>query len=442
MKNKLLLLLFIGSVFGMEVFASSFYKTPSFQVPSFVKLDDFASRLDVQIRSGQADSAYDGQEKLVGLFDTEGPFNITQIIPYNPSIAGGVSASGVLNNAAPTPTGAGLTYVTNAYAIQQSSRRISKTSSPFSFGGKFKETDATFDLQQNLKLGFFVGMTLPVRSLSLTDISYSTTIPYTDERYTPLQNLITNDLDPMLQQQRIAPLKTPFEATGVSDLSVYLGWQDKNEPESDFIKYISGAVRGALSIPTGAVRDLNRVFALPMGANGHYGLHARGNVELGIFKYLAAGASVATSVYLRQTVARRLKTDATQNGWILLDKANVLEDLGHLWEGAAFVKAYATYGFALLGFSLSQQERSSLSIESSDNVSGLFNQQIINSDQRLTGWNYQTIHLLVRADAAAMTRLPAAPLIELSYDFPLAGKHVFNAPMFGARAGVTVSWEF
>lgn len=441
MKNKVVLLL-MSCIIGLEVFASSFYRTPSFQVPSFVKLDDFTTRFDAQIRSGQASQAYDGQEKIVALFDSEGPFNITQIIPYDPSIAGGVTTSGVLNSAAPTLTGAGLTYVTNAYAIQQSSKRISKTSSPFSFGGKFKETDFNFDLQQNLKLGFFVGMMLPIRSLSLTDISYSTTIPYDEGRYTSLQNLIANDLDPMLQQQRIAPLKTPFNRAGVSDLCMYLGWQDKNETESDFIKYISGAVRGTFSIPTGAVRDLDRVFALPMGANGHYGMHARGNIELGLFKYLAAGASLATSVYLRQNIARRLKTDATQNGWLLLDKANVLEDLGHLWEGTAFVKAYAKYGFVLFGFSLNQQERSSLKVEAADNVSGLFKHEIINSDQRLTGWNYQTIHLLLRADAAAMTRLPAAPLIELSYDFPLAGKHVFNAPMFGARAGLTVAWEF
>ena len=439
---KLRLILF-SLLFGTHsLFASYFYRTPSFQVPSFTTAQDWATKIETQVRLGDGSRAYDGNEKQVDLFNTEGPFNITQIIPYDPTIAGGVTTSDVLNSAAATPTGAGLTYVTNAYAIQQDGQRISKTSSPFSFGGKFKETDITFEACQNLLYGFFIGVTLPIRSLSLTDITYSTTIPTTEARYTPLQNLITNDLDPMLAQQGIAPLKTPFYKTGIGDLAFYIGWQGKNETESEFIKYISGSLRGNLSIPTGARKDLNSVFSLPMGSNGHYGINARGNIELGIFKYLAGGASIATSVYLRQNLARRLKTDTTQNGWILLEKANVLEDLGHSWEFTGFIKAYAKYGYGLIGFSVSQQEASRIKIADADNPNKLFKNEILNTDNRLTGWNIQTIHLAVRADSAAMSNLPAAPLIELTYDFPLAGKHTFKTDMLGAKAGLTLLWDF
>ena len=415
----------------------SFYRAPGFQLSSQSKMQNWATMIAVQGRSGETKKAYNGQEKSTGLFNTEGPFNIGQIVPYDPSVAGGAS-----NSTNPVPTAATLAFVDAVYAIAPGGQRIPKNGAPFSFNGTFSETDFVFELQQNIMLGFYGGIHVPIRTLQINDISYSTTIPTTDAKYAPLVAVIENQLDPMLAQNNISPIKTPFNETGLGDIAVFAGWQGRNETASDFIDYICGGVRLAVTFPSGSEKDIDSVFSLPFGYNGHYGMSARGNVEFGFFKKLAFGGTAGTSIFLRQTLPRRVKTDLTQNGWILLNKANVFEDHGHLWDVCGYLKGYLKYGTIILGYSFCQQEQTRITIAARDNQDALFKNEIINTDGRLSGWNYQTIHALVRVDLAPMTNLFCAPMLELSYDCPWAGKHAFQTDMVGGKIGLVFTWDF
>ena len=416
----------------------AFYRAPGFQTNPMPSTQDWLTTIRAQVRFGDTKKAYDAQEKTTGLFNTEGPFNMGQLISYEPDSS--VTPNG-LASARPQPvTGSAAEDYVNALIAITTPNPLSKNGAPFSFSGTFEERDFNFDICQNIMLGFYAGVYMPVRILQLTDITYSTTLAKADAD--PLISILETNLDPMLVEKGISPIKTPFNKTGIGDLLLYVGWQGRNNTKSDFTNYISGGVCLGALFPTAGEPDINRVFTLPLGYNGHYGAHARGTVELGFCKYFALGGNFGTTIFFNQMLTRRLKTDTAQNGWILLDKANVLEDLGHLWDVTGYLKAYFKYVCGVVGYSFCQQESTRLTIAARDNVSGLFKNEIINTDGRLTGWNHQTIHLLARGDLSAMTNLFCAPILELSYDVCWAGKHAFQTAMAGGTFGLALAWDF
>ena len=399
-----------------------FYRTALFNGRPPVCTSDWATQADVHYGQGSTRSAYSEREKAVDLFNGQGAFVMTEF-----------------------STGLAVDDRTRVSADQATALNDFNTAlnaaGPFSFGGKYSTRQFTLDLRQNVLWGLFVQAHLPLieHHLSAIAVTGSNKADFTEG--------VSAALNALLNQFGIQPWSTGFKKAGVGDLGLYVGWQGHETIPNSIITSFNGDVQAGVVVPTGATRDLGRVFAMSLGNEGVWGTHVTARLEVGFFEYVAFGLTTGCLLFFPSSLDRRVKTATAQNGWINLVKTHVQVDQGTRWNIGAHLRAsYEQLGLnAYAGVSYVTQEATRYNArpkDQPDTLPATLDNLVINSDTLLKRWYTINAHFMTEWDSGQCFETPVAPRLEVTYDMPLAGRYSWKTAMFGGALGARANWNW
>lgn len=289
-----------------------------------------------------------------------------------------------------------------------------------SLNGTFKIIEANLSYAQNLPRGLFLFFYLPVRSLIFKNITL-TTIPL-------------NTLNSLLAPHGISA--NPTTSNGVGDLTSWIGWTH-NYQETKTIDFIDTTIMTGFLAPSGKLRDENKLFSLPTGYNGHWGVPLCGMFSIGFYEWITIGTYINTLFFAHTQRPLRLKTDAQQSGFIKLTCADVSIHKGPLMNTGIYFKAdHVGHGFSFTtAYSFALQASDKLTPKNNTHV----DPTIINSDSSLKGWNMHTINFVAEYDFGREGS-KVNNRIGLFYNLQIAGKRTFNTNIFGGTYGLDIGW--
>jgi hypothetical protein len=191
-------------------------------------------------------------------------------------------------------------------------------------------------------------------------------------------------------------------------------------------------------VPTGAKRDEDQVFSLPLGYNGHWGVPISADLALGLYDWLTFGGHIDALFFAKTTREIRMKTALYQSGLIKLTKGKVDIDRRSLWNAGLYLKGdHIARGLSLLfGYTFSNQNATTL-----ETCDCCLDPSIINSDEMLQGWKMHTVHFWTEYDFSKEDSRVGVRLAAF-YNLQVSGKRVFKTNTGGGSIGVDLSWNF
>ncbi len=308
----------------------------------------------------------------------------------------------------------------------------------FSFNSKFSIFELNASYIQNLSHGFFGLAHIPIRKLEIKPICFLDQTPTTGcpNQNEPIWQAFLTSFDSILEKYNLS--KAPFDKTGPGDLTILLGWTINYE-ETEILDYIDATIRAGFLLPTGTTRDEDKIFSIPHGYNGHYGLPFSGELAFGCYEWLTFGLHIETLFFIDKTRNIRMKTAESQSGLIKLAKGCAQINRGTQWMAGTFLKAdHVVRGLSLL-VAYSFANKNSDEIEPENPF--LFDPCIVNSDEMIQGWKMHTVHFLAEYDFTKEHRT-FGPRIGFFYNVQVGGKRVFKTNMGGVNFGLEIAIDF
>lgn len=306
------------------------------------------------------------------------------------------------------------------------------------YEGEFRITELNLSVSQNLIEGFFIQAHIPARRFAISDITFtdlSPTVGNPNASNPAWQNFLA--LFPeILNQYELSTSRS--SASGFGDLSILGGWTNNYE-ETEDLDYIDTTIRAGVLFPTGDKKNINKIFSLANGYNGHYAIPVSFDTAIGWYEWCTAGLHVGAMPFLKRTQELRLKTDYAQSGLIKLARGTAHVHPGTIWETNLYLKAdHMLCGFSfLLGYSYATKNHDTITPLNT----ALFNQAIINTDEEFLGWQMHTLNFLFDYDFAKYEK-PYLPHAGFFYNLIVGGKRIFNTNVGGLAMGVTIACEF
>lgn len=393
-----------------------FYRSTFFWgEPRFDK--EFLSSLEIKWGGATTSHGYNSHGKKCSLFDIYGFTNIH-------AIADGVSS---LNPANPI----------DALLLELAQLPQNENFGHLSVKGSFQLLEAVFNAYQNIINGFFMQAYLPLRHLRVSSITYTDFSPQTGfpNKNNSTWQSVLQQFPQLLEQYGLNA--QPRKTAGIGDFSLLIGWACNYE-KTERLDFIDVDSKIGLLFPTGKANNENNPFTFPLGYNGHYGVPLHFNCALGAWEWLTVGIHLGALFFFDKHLPQRLKTSPEQSGIFMLAQESVLVDQGTIWDIDCYIKAdHVLRGFSLLfGYSFDQKDRDSLSLNQS---SSSYNLAVVNSDERLRGWQMHTLHLMAEYDFAHYNA-DYLPRLGFFYDIILAGKRIFSTSMKSLYCGIDLAW--
>lgn len=314
--------------------------------------------------------------------------------------------------------------------------------------------------------GFFVHAHLPIRSLEIYDLKRCAPDNFCikknkekkvcacngtcfkqknkkEEKWCcgrdPLTPIQIKDLNDFLAQHKLNA--GPVKESGVGDLSLLLGWSTTTYDlcQADFI---DASLQLGVLFPTGKKKDINKVFSLPLGYDGFWGLPVIMDLATGIWNWLNFGVHFGNILFLDRTKKMRLKSFKDETGFIRPDLPQKVKiDPGILWDMSIYAKAdhFAMGLSVLLGYS--HTHKSSVSVNSTNKSSSNFNFVLANSDPILRGWSMDVLHVILEYDWSCEDNY-FGPRLAFEYDYVLGGKNIFNNSATSGYFGINFEYCF
>lgn len=331
-------------------------------------------------------------------------------------------------------------------------------------GGRLSVQDVALLLRQYVKYGFFVQVHAPLVALKLDNVEQvnkgagvvnGVNIP-----------TMLNNLSAILAEYGYGNATT-FKKTSISDVAALLGWQGYAKIGSEYIADIAGSFHVGFLLPVAGRADQNHPYAVALGNQGHYGVTARGAAELGVFDWVALGASAGISTFFKKHDTLRVRTHEDQSGWLRLGMGRVKVDLGSIWDVGAYARVSLLVrgltGF--LGYSFARQELTNLASHD-NNLTVMLTKSVvdvvapygmrrevqtsslpadvdtvINADGRLAAWEMHMVHMGIRYCMSG-PKSSFRPLVQVEYAYPFDGKNSFKLPLFAGTVGLMLQLMF
>jgi hypothetical protein len=371
---------------------------------------------EVLVASGTTSTSFDKCRNSRPLFDLYGPQQAQLIgagIPLNP--ANGYEA--LMLNVLDLPR--------------------SPTFGNVSFTGCFRLHEVRINVFQNFKYGFFGRVAIPVRDFFLEGIHYkdcSNLDDLTQEQRQTWHSYLLQ-LPQILAHFGVA--LAPYHYAHIGDISLLLGWTI-NYQNTEYLDYLDGTIQLGVMTPSSPLQNINSVFSLPAGYNGHTGIPLVADWALGAGEWFTFGIHGDILWLLPHLRTVRIKTNEDQNGFIKLGLARVEEDPGILGSVSTYAHANHFYGglSVLLGYTFAGQRSTIYQCPQS-----FLDTQFVNTDSMLHNWHMHTLHIWIEYDFETECN-PYLPRIAFLYNFLIKGKRVFDNSMSGAQWAVDFVWRY
>lgn len=392
--------------------ATNFFGEPRFEKPWLSTFDLYASW-------GKTSTGFNGEHDKVPLLDIYGTYNMQLLGAGVPGKDFDTIADVILEELALLPS--------------------RSTFGRFSFDGHFNLAELNFFYMQNFSHGLFFYFHMPVRFLSITDITHCDLSPNDCQEpnvNNPIWQAFLVNFNAILKQYCLNA--GSVHESGLGDLSLQVGWS-LNYQETDVLDFLDLTIRSGILVPSSKRQNPNVVFDIPLGYNGHAAVPISFDAALGTYDWLTIGGHIGALIFFGDTHDVRLKTNKAQSGFIklALDPCAHIEK-GNIWEIGAYLKAdHIVRGFSLLvGYAYVTEQRDNISVQNGPT----FFSPIVNSDQMFASWNMHTLNLRAEYDFTKRDS-KFGPRITVFYDYPISGKHIFRTAMVGAHCGVDIAWR-
>jgi len=418
-----------------------YYKAPYFNATKSFQEKSWLSSIDVHYAHGDTCNGYDCRGKEVGAFNIYGCHNILYLTSNVPDCA---SLSTMLQGYVDTLN----TQRTN---FEQATPPERETFGMVEFSGRCQVDELVINWRQNLVANLFVEGNVPIRKvkagpMKLIDRSPASETP--NAPYTQTDTAWVNfrdNLEAIMNGYGITGYQCGSDTTNLGDITLLVGYQKTFKALADMFRYITVVVKGGLLFPTGSTRNFGEPFSLETGYNKHLGIPLRADVTLGLSDDIywgIYGGAIFFSSSTHNTYP--IKTDARQNGFIKLFRAQVNESKGTLVDLGTYLKLdhfFKGLSF-LVGYSFNHRANDSLCLSQECSQT---NNTIINSDARIKSWQMHVLHLFAQYDFGTHNNFKKRfwqPRVGVFYDYPFDGKKVMTTDMFGGTVGCDISWGF
>ena len=385
---------------------------------------------DGTIAGGSTQHGRNGAGKTVPLFDIYGTNNIQQL---------GVGVPGKELTSAQD-----LLLIELARApgrLGESNRYTCPYPTEFahlSIKGNFNLLESNLSFMQNLEYGLFFQVHLPIRRIKIDSLCFcdlSPTDTMCPNATTPLWETFKQQFDAILGRYHLVAL--PFSKTGVGDTSILLGWSFNYE-DTEILDYIDAMIKAGILAPTGALKNQDQLFSLPLGYNGHVGFPLTVDLGFGLYDWVTLAVHFDALLFVHRTYDLRIKTGFSQSGIIKLAKTETRVCPGSLWNAGILLKAdHLCRGFsATIGYSFARQEETTLTLCNTS-----LSTSIANSDAMLKGFKMHTLHILLEYDITKEESIAGARF-GFFYNKNIGGERIFKTSMIGGSCGIDITWSF
>jgi len=214
-----------------------------------------------------------------------------------------------------------------------------------------------------------------------------------------------------------------------------LGWT-MNYEATEVVDFVDMTVKAGALFPSGKKRDPDKVFSLPHGYDGHFGLPFAFDIAVGFYEWLTVELHVDALVLFKHTRCLRMKTACEQSGMIKLAKGRATVDPGLIVQAGGYVQAdHVVRGLSLtVGYSFSHRGDDKVCPCDTET----FNTFIASSDEMFKRWKRHTLHFKAEYD---FTKEDSrfGPRIGLFYNWHLKGERTFKTNTVGASFGLDIT---
>ncbi len=306
----------------------------------------------------------------------------------------------------------------------------------FSTSSSFHGIEIVFNGYQNLVNGFFLQAYLPIRALKIDTPRFIDVSPEqgTPNKNTPEWQTFLRFFPQILERYNIMPFAR--QQNGAGDLSLLCGWA-RNYEETTFLDFIDVDAKIGILFPTGKKQNVDFIFDLPLGYNGHFGVPLKFDCSIGMWEWLTLGCHLGALFFFNADQYVRIKTGDQQQGFIKLVKTKASVDEGTIWDASLYVKAdHVIKGVSLLcGYSFNKKEHDIISPRN-----GNFDAILLNRDEMFKNWHMHCIHFMAEYDLATYYA-DNLPRIGFFYTMIVGGKRIFNANVNDLYVGIDIAWR-
>ena len=307
----------------------------------------------------------------------------------------------------------------------------------FKLCGKMEEPFAVaFALRYFFHPHISIGAYLPVYSLKLTDVVWQNQtldITASDMR---VRQYLTNDFFAIVNQLGDGyDISQGWRRTGLGDLALLLEWAEDFAQHKPMLKSVRLNARLGLNVPTGLRQDNDRLFAIPFGYDGAFGLWFGGGLGVNLGDRLRAGFDIELLQTFGHVRERRIKTDVAQTELLLLAKVCAYKDYGLTQQFNLYLEFFNIIKnfSAKVGYQFCKHGEDTLTLEGYQ-----FSSHVANSAISLDEKMSHTIVVNLNYDLYpwAQQYKDVAPQVEFFVRYPFDGKRVVLIPTVGASFGI------
>jgi len=302
-----------------------------------------------------------------------------------------------------------------------------------SFTGKFRMAGGEMLLTQNFKRGFFIQLHLPIRCLEVRNICYTDlsssgpaspnkTEPEWQEFLAAFRSILT------LYDLNISS----FKKTSAGDISLLVGWT-RNYEDTERLDFVDWTIKTGVLFPSGKKRNPNKVFSIPTGYDGHWGIPISFDLSIGLYEWITLGTHLHIIPLLKRIGTVRMKTAPEQSGMIKLAKGTAKIKSGLVTQVGLFAQAdHIISGLSLTtGYSYAYQGNKKICPCETEK----FNSSVVNNDEMFKKWSVHTIHFKVDYDFTKEKNRIGSRL-GIFVDWHVGGKRTFKTNRFGPQLGL------
>ena len=243
-------------------------------------------------------------------------------------------------------------------------------------------------------------------------------------------NYLTSDIENIAKDLGNLDLSS-WNKFGVSDLVCLLSYYYDFKQMKEHLKNVRLTTRVGLSIPSGSKKDEDKVFSLPMGNDGAWGVPIALAIDLDFIYNIRAGLEFEMFFLSDDERVRRLKTDENQTDFLVLNKGKATKSFGSTWKFNLFLQAQRFFKglSAMVAYQFLKHDDDKLTAQSNN-----FNYHVINSAESLKEWGTQNFVFQLNYDFFNECKKSwFKPQISFFYKLPVSGKRVINAQTFGGQ---------